>query len=375
MKKNLTSIVLLLVVTLLDLSASTYKWSAKVDKKTAYVNEAILLTYLCEFSNASELYTIDFNPVQDNEHFSIKLLKERQVLKNSRRVNSYEFIAYVKREGRISFDFDLVMKKTTQESINSTTTGHYDDSKVESFISTPMKQLPLSINIKDTPSKLVGEFTLKVKQDIPKLTAYQPYNLEIQIHGIGNFSSIEPIHFIIDSVKVFTQGTVLKTDFSQDGEKGIWSQKFSFVSEKSFVIPEVSIEYFDVKTGTLKVLRLNAVNVIVERDVYKKEVILDIQEKKDYLYKEEYLYYLLIFLLGFLLAKIKLNIFKPQRTEEELFLKSIKETTSLEKLCFLLVSKDVKKYEELISKIESKELRSLKKAKHITMRFITIYHK
>ncbi len=375
MKKNLTSIVLLLVVTLLDLSASTYKWSAKVDKKTAYVNEAILLTYLCEFSNASELYTIDFNPVQDNEHFSIKLLKERQVLKNSRRVNSYEFIAYVKREGRISFDFDLVMKKTTQESINSTTTGHYDDSKVESFISTPMKQLPLSINIKDTPSKLVGEFTLKVKQDIPKLTAYQPYNLEIQIHGIGNFSSIVPIHFIIDGVKVFTQGTVLKTDFSQDGEKGIWSQKFSFVSEKSFVIPEVSIKYFDVKTGTLKVLRLNAVNVIVERDVHKKEVILDIQEKKDYLYKEEYLYYLLIFLLGFLLAKIKLNIFKPQRTEEELFLKSIKETTSLEKLCFLLVSKDVKKYEELISKIESKELRSLKKAKHITMRFITIYHK
>lgn len=297
------------------------------------------------------------------------------MLKNSRRVNSYEFIAYVKREGRISFDFDLVMKKTTQESINSTTTGHYDDSKVESFISTPMKQLPLSINIKDTPSKLVGEFTLKVKQDIPKLTAYQPYNLEIQIHGIGNFSSIVPIHFIIDGVKVFTQGTVLKTDFSQDGEKGIWSQKFSFVSEKSFVIPEVSIEYFDVKTGTLKVLRLNAVNVIVERDVYKKGVILDIQEKKDYLYKEEYLYYLLIFLLGFLLAKIKLNIFKPQRTEEELFLKSIKETTSLEKLCFLLVSKDVKKYEELISKIESKELRSLKKAKHITMRFITIYHK
>jgi len=309
------------------------------------------------------------------------------VLKNSRRVNSYEFIAYVKREGRISFDFDLVMKKTTQESINSTTTGHYDDSKVESFISTPVKQLPLSINIKDTPSKLVGEFTLKVKQEIPKLTAYQPYNLEIQIYGIGNFSSIEPIHFIIDGVKVFTQGTVLKTDFSQDGEKGIWSQKFSFVrkgiwsqkfsfvSEKSFVIPEVSIEYFDVKIGTLKVLRLNAVNVIVERDVYKKEVILDIQEKKDYLYKEEYLYYLLIFLLGFLLAKIKLNIFKPQRTEEELFLKSIKETTSLEKLCFLLVSKDVKKYEELISKIESKELRSLKKAKHITMRFITIYHK
>ena len=365
MKKSLASIVLLLVVLLLDLSASTYKWSAKIDKKTAYVNEAILLTYVCEFSDASELYTIDFNPVQDNESFSIKLLKESQVLKNSSRVNSYEFIAYVKREGLISFDFDIVMKKTTQESINSTTTGHYDDSKSESFILTPMKQLPLSINIKKTSSKLVGEFTLVVKQDIPKLTPYQPYNLEIQIQGVGNFSSVASVDFIIDGVKTFTQGAVLKTDFTQDGEKGVWSQKFAFVSEKSFVIPEVLIEYFDVKTGTLEMLRSDAVNVSVDKYVHKEEDILDIKEKKDYLYKQEYLYYLLIFLVGFLVAKIKLNIPKPQRIEEELFLKSIKETTSLEKLCFLLVNKDAKKYEELISKIESKELTSLKKAKNI----------
>lgn len=155
MKKNITNIIIFLVVILLDLNASTYKWSAKVDKKTAYVNEAILLTYLGEFSDASELYTIDFNPVQDNEEFSIKLLRESQGLKNSKRVNRYELIAYVKREGLISFDFDVFMKRTTQASIDSTTNGHYDDSKVEAFILTPMKQVPLSVNIKTTSSKLL----------------------------------------------------------------------------------------------------------------------------------------------------------------------------------------------------------------------------
>lgn len=80
------------------------------------------------------------------------------------------------------------------------------------------------------------------------------------------------------------------------------------------------------------------------------------------------MYYLLIFLLGFLVAKIKLNRKKSQRREDEFFQKSIKESTSLEKLCFLLVSKDVKKYEELISKIESKELTSLKKVKYFVLR-------
>lgn len=365
MNKSLASIVIFLVVILLDLSASTYKWSAKSDKKMAYVNEAILLTYVCEFSDASELYTIDFNPVQDNEHFSIKLLKESELLKDSKRVNTYEFIAYAKKEGPISFDFDIVMKKTTQDSINSVIRGHYDDSKSESFISTPMKQLPLSLNIKDTTSKLVGEFALKVKQDATKLTPYQPYNLEIQIQGAGNFSELASIHFAIDGVKIFTQGTVLKTNFSQDGEKGVWSQKFAFVSETSFVIPEVSIEYFNLKTATLETLTFDAVNVNVDKQISKEEEILDTKEKKDFLYKPEYFYYLLVFFIGFFVAKIKFNIPKAKKSEEKLFLKSIKKTTSLDELCFLLVNKDVIKYKELISKIESKELTSLKKAKKI----------
>ena len=370
MKKNLASIVVFLVVILLDLSASTYKWSVQADKKTAYVNEAIFLTYVCEFSDTTELYTIDFNPVQDNEDFSIKLLKESQTIKNSKRVNSYEYIAYVKREGHISFDFDIVMKKTTQESIESTTKGHYDDAVRALFISVPMKQLALSLNIKETPSKLVGEFAVKVKKDIPKINAYQPYHLEIEIHGVGNFFNVAPVDFIIDGVKVFTQGAVLKSDFTQDGEKGVWSQKFAFVSEISFVIPEVSIEYFDLKSGKLNVLKVDGVHISVDKPAYKKEDLLDIKGKKDFFYKKEFLYFPLIFLVGFLMAKIKLKRKKPQNRQEKLFLKCIKETTSLEKLCFLLVNKDAKKYEELISKIESKRLTSLKKAKNILSKSI-----
>ena len=46
MKKSLAGIIIFSVVILLNLSASTYKWSASTDKKTAYVNESILLTYI-----------------------------------------------------------------------------------------------------------------------------------------------------------------------------------------------------------------------------------------------------------------------------------------------------------------------------------------
>jgi len=367
MIKNLTKALLFLLVLLLDLSASNYKWSAKSDKKTAYVNEVIILTYICEFNDASELYTIDFDPVQDNKEFTLKLLKESQVVKDSKRVNSYEFLAYVKRAGSISFDFDVLMKKTTQASIDSTTNGHYDDSKSESFVLTPLKLSPLIVNIKVAPSKLVGEFTLKVQQDSPELTPYQPYNLEIEIEGIGNFSTLSPVDFNIEGVKVFTQSPVLKSKLTKNGEKGVWNQQFAFMSEHSFTLPKISIEYFDLKTASLKRLTSKAITINIHENLNNPEKIYPIEEKKESIYKKEYLYYLLIFILGFLVAKIKHNPSKPQKQDEKLFESCIKETTSLEKLCFLLVNRDAQKYKKIISLIESKEITSLQKAKKLCL--------
>ena len=73
MKRSLgSSLSIFLLFFTLNLSASTYEWSATANKKSAFVNEAILLKYVCKFSDRSELYTIDFNPVGENENYRIK---------------------------------------------------------------------------------------------------------------------------------------------------------------------------------------------------------------------------------------------------------------------------------------------------------------
>ncbi len=63
--KNSLGRAFLILLTLLhvEIFASTYEWSVKANKTTAYVNEAIHLTYTCKFSDRGELYTIDFNAV------------------------------------------------------------------------------------------------------------------------------------------------------------------------------------------------------------------------------------------------------------------------------------------------------------------------
>ncbi len=363
MRKNLgnISIVFLLFFTL-NLFASSYEWSATANKKSAFVNEAVLLTYICKFSDRSELYTIDFNPVVENENFVIKPLSEQEQIVDGKRVNSFKYIAYIKRSGKMIFDFDMIMKKTNEDSIENTVLGR-DNEQYEEFTSTYLKQKSLYVDVKRSEADLVGEFELEVKQGKTDVKAYEPYNLEFIIKGIGNFEKLKPLSFEIAGVKVFSQKVILKSSLKKDGEHGIWSQKFAFVSDKDFVIPDVEFEYFDIKKESKNLLRFESVQVNVT-PAYKRVDLLD-EEQKGFEFKLDYLYYLLTFMLGFIVAKIDFKKDTKSKTEKELFCMRIKNTKTLEELNMLLAINSSKKYAQLILDIENGKLTSLNAARKL----------
>lgn len=361
MRKSLGNIlVLFLLFFTQSLVASTYEWSASVNKKSAFVNEAVLLKYICKFNDRSELYTIDFNPVSDNENYTIKPLSETEQIVDGKRVNSFEYIAYVKRSGEMIFDFDMTMKKTNEASIENTVLGR-DNEQYEEFTSTYLKQKSLYVDIKETETNLVGTFELEVKKSKASIKAYEPYNLEFILSGIGNFENLKPVLFEIEGVKVFSQKVILDSSLKRDGEHGVWSQKFAFVSDKNFLIPNVEFEYFDINKASMQRLRFSGENVEVV-STYEKEELLD-EEAKSFKFEEKYLYYLLTFALGFILAKIKFKKSKHSQTKEEIFYAKVQSAKSLEELSMLLAIQSTKKYEKILLEIEKKELTSLKDAK------------
>jgi len=363
MRKNLGNIsIIFLLFFNLSLFASSYEWSATANKKTAFVNEAILLNYVCSFSDRSELYTIDFNPVIENENYLIKALSEREQIVDGKRVNTFEYIAYVKRSGEMIFDFDMTMKKTNKDSIENTVLGR-DNEQYEEFTSTYLKQKSLYVDVKRSESDLVGSFELEVKEGHSSVKAYEPYSLEFIIKGIGNFEKLKPLSFEIDGVKIFSQKVILKSVLKKDGEHGIWSQKFAFVSDKSFIIPVVGIEYFDIKKESKNILRFDGVKVDV-LPAYTKVELLD-KEQKSFEFKLEYLYYLLTFILGFVVAKIDFKKSTKQQTKDEKFTKRVKSAKNLNELSMTLAIYNSKKYAQLILDIEKGELTSLGAAKKL----------
>lgn len=363
MRKNLGKfLVLFLLLINLDLLASRYEWNATINKTSAFVNEAVLLEYICRFDDKSELYSIDFNPVGEYENYTIKLLTQQEFIIDGKRVNKFAYIASMKRSGRVVFDFDVVMKKTNKASIENTVLGR-DNGQYEEFTSKYLRQKSLEIDVKRSEADLVGKFDLEVKESSSEIKAYEPYNLEFIIRGIGNFEKIKPIAFNIEGVKVFSQKQLLESSLKEDGEHGVWSQKFAFVSEKSFVVPELRFEYFDIEKSSKGVLRFKGAKVEVA-PAYKKTELLD-EDERYFEFKAEYLYYLLTFLLGFVLAKIEFTKKKKDKSKEDIFCKKIQNTKSLEELSMLLALKNPKAYEQTLLAIEKGELISLKVAQKL----------
>ncbi|MCD6258139.1 MAG: BatD family protein [Helicobacteraceae bacterium] len=341
------------------LMGSEYKWSASINKTKAMTHEALYLEYICEFEDRGELYTIDFDPVGENELYDLKLLSEDVSYKDGKRRNRYEFVAFVKKAQKVDFTFDMVMKKTTQDSIDNTIIGR-DNAQFVDYTSKHMRQETLSVDVEDAGSDLVGSFEIQREFGSLQVKAYEPFHLSLTLNGNGNLQDIKALDIQVEGVKVFAQEPYSEIALSKEGYIGKYHQKFAFVSEGNFTIPKVEIEYFDLREQRKKRLVLEPLDVEVLGG-YKAEELLDApQEQSQTFYKPEYLYYLLTFLAGYLVAQIKFKKTKKLQGKDAELIRKIANTKDLDELLFLLVLEKNPKFETYIKQIELNNIISLK---------------
>ena len=362
MKKNHIKVLLLLLLLPFGLFASTYEWKAYANKESAYTNEAIYLKYVCEFSDRAELFSVAFNPVTQNEEYTIKLLSETTKIQNYKKILTYEFIAFVHKAGVREFEFDMTMKETNQDSIENTVIG-CDNGKYAEYIERFLKQKKLLINVSDAQTPIVGELKMNVSHESGAVKSLTPYGLEIELSGISNFDAIQAAEFKIDGVKIFAQKPVENIELTKEGYVGVWSQKFAFVGDKSFLIPAFTLEYFDLLSKTAKKLEFKGVEVSV-KEGYKREELLD-EEEEEFNFDYSYSYYLLAFVLGFLVSKIKFKKEKKKESKDELLREKIDSAKTMDEVLFILALENSSKYSAIISKIERKELTSSKEVKKL----------
>lgn len=363
MRKNLGRILIFLIFSF-ELFATTYEWNAYINKSSAYVGEPIYLKYVCTYSDDAKYNDIDFTIAGEYEKYIIKNLSETHNIIDGKKVKTYEYIAYAKSGGKINFGFDVAMKKTTKRLVEESITGR-DNVKSGEFTKETIKQKTLSIDIKETNSALVGDFEIEIRKSEPKVKAYEPYHIEIKIKGDGNFDEIKPFVFNIDGVKIFAEDINLVQELSQEGQKGVWSQKFAFVGEADFVVPDIKIEYFSLSDQKIKSLEMPKIEVSVAKG-YAKEELLDKVQNSSFKIDISYIYYLVAFIFGYLVAKIEFKkSISRQITKDDEFRQKVDSVKSLDELMVVLALQGSKKYDSIVKDIEDKKITTLKGAKSV----------
>ncbi len=303
MKKILGS---LLLLTLSLWAKSTYEWTVSLKEKQLYEHQATTLSMQCRFDKSGKNDDVEFIPPKDSA-FDFKMLSENRRFEGEIQIITYEYLIFAKKAGEFTLTLEPKMLFTTQSAIDNVIIGrdNVNDLETEKEIA---KIKPININVLQTDSSLTGQLSLRTKNDIQVASAYEPVHLEVTIEGSGNLQSIEDLKFDIEHVEVFSDEAEKSFTLSAKGYTGAWTQRFAFVAKDDFVIPSISIDYFDPISQEKKVLKSEAVKIQINTDGIKVEDLVDkvnLPSKKiDFSAYLEYLYYLLTFISGFIVAKL-----------------------------------------------------------------------
>lgn len=310
MKKILGS---LLLISLSLFAKSAYEWKVDIKERNLYLHQATLLQMQCTFEKEGKNDDVKFTPPRELP-FEFKLLSESTHFKDGKKIILYKYILFAQKKGEFSLVLKPTMLFTTQSAIDNVIVGrdNVNDLEVEKEIA---KISPIKLSVQETGSKFSGNLTLNTRIDEKEVSAYSPVHLEVAIEGEGNLQELQALSFEIEGVEVFSDEPEKDLALGENGYKGRWIQRFAFVGKEDFTIPPVLLDYFALGTKETKQLKREAFSIKMKTDGIKREELIDTidlpSERIDFASYLGYVYYLLSFIAGFIVAKL----FKlPQRT-------------------------------------------------------------
>jgi hypothetical protein len=176
-------------------------------------------------------------------------------------------------------------------------------------------------------SDLIGDFRITAHIDAQEVKANTPVNLTVKIEGNGNLEGLEFPKYEIDGVTIYSDEAKIDTKVVDGKLYSIYSKSFAFISEEDFMIPKRTFSLYDLKTKSLKSLKVDSYNIkikalkksnantvapVAKGVVQTKEIIKEVIVEKNVEVKSVAWWMLVLaFVLGMLL--MYLLRFIPQR--------------------------------------------------------------
>jgi hypothetical protein len=360
MKLNLGRLTFFVVILLCvpNLFASVYTWKIVQSPQSLYVHQSGIVRYECTFDNSAAEYTVEFKPIGD-ELYTASILTQRDQIIRGKRVLTFDVLVRPRIDGNVPIKLNTLVRHTTFASIENATIGR-DNVKKYDFDDENVSLPIASISVKPNATVLSGDFTLEVAVDKHSVVAHEPVHLSIYIRGAGNLDKYSPYELNISGVTFFREAPLRDISPDSMGYRGEIREEFALVADKNYIIPPITLEFFDIKTQKVKKFQTQSIAIEVASG-FQAENLLDIPQITDYSGWKKYGFYTLLVAFGIGLGEMFRWIWKyrPRKKSKHFW----DEATTPKELVTLLALSGDKRYEKIIEALEAGtiELREAKK--------------
>ena len=327
---------ILFIITLSIFLNANSSFTLNLSKDKVYVGEAIKATLTLTYDLESPIMRTDFDEFLAS-NFWIKELEESEPIKKGETTYiNYTFLIFPQISGNLTIEPQHLRTAIREAKTNLIIwSDNYTQEKV-------IEVSPLPENL-----HILGNYTIEAKLDKTTVNANQAINLTLNLKGDGNFNDIKAFKLSQKEQLTFSTKPVITTNFEDNKYKGVFTQKFSIIADKDFIIPPISFNYFNTETKMIEIIQTKQFKIIVKNN--KSKIVKD----ESYI---KYIYAIIGFILGIFTLYI-FNYLKNRAKKEDLPLNiKIKKTKNDKQLYEVLLpyvnnielSETMKKLEENI---------------------------
>jgi len=361
-------IIIFLILILSTISSANNQYATyeiKTSKTNIFVNEPIYITFHVRQKTKDEVMFFDFK-AQKNSNFEIVALESKRHEFNYHDAEkTFKFLVFAKKAGEFKVKFDFQVKRASDDAVAQAYNGSRDNVKSIPTIKVKMPIQSISLHVEPLTKDVnaVGNFRLTMSINKLSSNSYDAINIKYDLSGEGYLDeSFEPLKNI-ENTSIFRSQKKAPKRATQNGYIYNIEYNYAIVAKEDFKIPQAKLDVFSYQQR--KYLNKNTTEKNISITKLDINTLLDNKDapKSDINFNKyiEYLYDIMIFIAGFLLAKL-LKYLPKNKNKKEDIAKDVRQSKSAQELLkaiMPLVHKyalhvELKELEEIIYNNKSK---------------------
>jgi hypothetical protein len=288
------------------LIAEPYHFHSQLSKSELYLGEALVLD--CYFDREVALSELSAKiEIAKSDVYEVNEISLDEKHTQERTILHQRFLITPKSRGIYKIQVVNHLLKTNKDAQKESTVGlmsvrvlQLDDEIKKSITTHNIRVTPLP-----TPTPYIGSYRMHLAYDSKPIVAGEPLDVTLTIEADGVIDeSLKAINFEIDEVKSYTHIDSDEVEYDEQGVHAKLIKRFALVGLKSFQLPSLQLNYWDLSQEKLVTLSTPTVPIEVKpNESYVKQMSQGEDEPFDFDRLLSIMGYVIALLIGIMIGR------------------------------------------------------------------------